>query len=271
MVLSALQRRICQLLAESRRRAGDSYVAGGAALGEVLKSDRLSRDLDLFHDDDQALARAAERDLAALSAAGFVPTVLRQRPTFVEAEVHADGARAILEWSRDSAFRFFPLVEHPELGLTLHPLDLATNKVLDAIGRLEVRDWVDLIESCRKLQPLGLLAWAACAKDPGFNPRSIVELAARAGRYSQPEVDTLSFTGRPPDAGELGRAWHAELDRARAMVPLLPAAEAGKLVLRTDGEAFRGGVDELRSALSGGALRFHAGRPRGAWPDVRPA
>lgn len=234
MVLIAFQRRICQLLAQSRRLAGD-------------------------------------RDLAALSAAGLVPTMLRQRPTFVEAEVHADGARAILEWSRDSAFRFFPLVEHPELGLTLHPLDLATNKVLAAIGRLEVRDWVDLIESCRKLQPLGLLAWAACAKDPGFNPRSIVELVARAGRYSQREVDTLSFIGRPPDAGELARTWHDELDTARAMLPLLPASEAGKLVLQADGEAFRGGIEELRSALSGGVLRFHAGRPRGAWPDVRPA
>jgi len=36
----------------------------------------------------------------------------------------------ILEWARDSAFRFFPLIEHPDLGIVLHPFDLAANKVL---------------------------------------------------------------------------------------------------------------------------------------------
>jgi len=49
----------------------------------------------------------------------------------------------IVEWARDSAFRFFPLIEHEELGATLHQFDLATNKVLALAGRLEVRDWVD--------------------------------------------------------------------------------------------------------------------------------
>jgi hypothetical protein len=35
-----------------------------------------------------------------------------------------------IEWTRDSAFRFFPLVGHDDFGLVLHPFDLATNKVL---------------------------------------------------------------------------------------------------------------------------------------------
>jgi hypothetical protein len=32
------------------------------------------------------------------------------------------------------------LVEHPDFGLTLNPFDLATNKLLVLVGRLEVRD-----------------------------------------------------------------------------------------------------------------------------------
>lgn len=36
-------------------------------------------------------------------------------------------------------------MEHEDLGLTLHPFDLATNKVLALVGRLEVRDWVDVL------------------------------------------------------------------------------------------------------------------------------
>jgi hypothetical protein len=64
-------------------------------------------------------------------------------------------------------FRFFPLVEHDDLGLTLHPFDLATNKVLALVGRPEARDWIDAIDCHERLQPLGYLAWAACGKEPG--------------------------------------------------------------------------------------------------------
>ena len=31
------------------------------------------------------------------------------------------------------------------MGLALHPFDLATNKVLALVGRLEARDWVDVL------------------------------------------------------------------------------------------------------------------------------
>lgn len=51
---------------------------------------------------------------------------LRQFPTFVEAEVRRGADGVILQWVQDSAFRFFPLVEHPDFGLALHPFDLAT-------------------------------------------------------------------------------------------------------------------------------------------------
>ena len=51
-----------------------------------------------------------------------------------------DRESVLLQWVKDSAFRFFPLVEHADFGLTLHPFDLATNKVLALVGRLEVRD-----------------------------------------------------------------------------------------------------------------------------------
>jgi hypothetical protein len=269
MALNALQRRICRLLADARRRAGASDVAGGAALGEALRSNRVSRDLDVFHDDEEALRRTWEDDRALLTGAGLAPVVVRERPSFVQAEVEADGSRVVIEWARDSAFRFLPLVEHQDFGLTLHPLDLATNKLLATVGRLEVRDWVDLVDCCAKLQPLGYLAWAAAAKDPGFNPRSLIEHAARSARYSQPEIDALEFAGPRPDLGTLSRAWHAEIDAARDLVKLLPPAEVGKLVLLDRDVPFRGTPEELRSALAAGTVRFHAGRLRGAWPDVR--
>lgn len=63
----------------------------------------------------------------------------------MQATVARGPDRLLAEWVHDSAYRFFPLVEDDELGLTLHPFDLATNKVLALIGRLEVRDWIDVI------------------------------------------------------------------------------------------------------------------------------
>ncbi len=55
MALTEFQRDVCRLLAENRIRSGDSYVAGGAALNELLASPRRSRDIDPFHDTQVAL------------------------------------------------------------------------------------------------------------------------------------------------------------------------------------------------------------------------
>lgn len=38
--------------------------------------------------------------------------------------------------------------------------------------RLEVRDWIDVLRTDAKLQPFGYITWAACGKDPGYNPKS---------------------------------------------------------------------------------------------------
>lgn len=175
-----------------------------------------------------------------------------------------------MQWTRDSAFRFFPLVEHEDLGLTLHPFDLATNKVLALVGPLEVWDWVDVIHCHDGIQPLGYLVWAACGKDPGFSPEGILDHAARSARYSADEVRGLSFDGESPDATALSRQWHAMLSSAAEIVAILPAEEVGKCVLARDGRLFRGGVSELRRALAVGAVLFHPGRIRGALPRPQP-
>jgi hypothetical protein len=57
------------------------------------------------------------------------------------------------------------------------------------------RDWIDMITCHERIQPLGYLAWAACGKDPGFSPLTIVEQAGRSGRYTTAELEGLSFDG----------------------------------------------------------------------------
>ena len=268
MALTDFQRTVCGIIAANRMATGESYVAGATALNELIGASRASRDIDLFHDTEEAVDSAWRADEASLEAQGFELGVVRRLPGFVEAHVRRGAETVLMQWARDRAFRFFPLVEHAELGLTLHPFDLATNKVLALVGRLEVRDWVDVIACDGRLQPLGYLAWAACGKDPGFSPGSILEHAARTAHYSQAEVQELSFAGPVPDAGELSRRWHSMLGEARRIVAMLPPEEAGKCVLGSDGELQRSAARDLDRALRDGRVAFHAGTIRGALPRI---
>lgn len=268
MALTPYQQTICRLIAAERVRQGESYVAGGSALNHLVRAPRISKDIDLFHDSAEAVRLSWENDRALLQANGFKVDMIRQREAFVEALVRKNADSVLLQWAPDSAFRFFPLVEHPDFGLTLHPFDLATNKVLALVGRIEVRDWIDIINCHDHLQPLGYLAWAACGKDPGFSPQSILEQAARSARYTTEEVAELSFDGPVPDAAALSKHWHAMLDQARVLVDRLPADQAGHCVLDLQGELVQLAPDELATALKQGRVVFHAGSLHGALPRL---
>ena len=267
MAVTAFQRDVCRLLAANRLERGESYVAGGTALNLLAGGTRISRDIDLFHDTAEALEAAWDADRRLLVAAGYEVRVVRERPFFVEALVSRDEGRVLMEWARDSAFRFFPLVAHDDFGLVLHPFDLATNKVLALVGRLEIRDWIDLLICHERIQPLGYLAWAACGKDPGFSPPAILEQAGRTGRYAAADLAGLAFAGRTPDLPALSRAWHEALRDAGEIVALLPGERAGMCVLGAGGVLYRQPSERLRGDVAGGLL-FHAGSIRGALPRI---
>ena len=266
MALTHYQRGILALLAANRIERQESYLAGGAALTAATASPRMSRDIDLFHDTREALLSTWDDDRRILASDGYSIEVRRQLPAFIEAIVRKGGSAVIVEWAVDSTFRFFPLVRDVASLPTLHPFDLATNKALALVGRLEPRDWIDLIACHERIQPLGYLCWAACGKDPGTNPSLIVSEAARSGRYTQVEIDGLSFEGSAPAAAELSLRWKAMLSEARTIVAALPIAEVGTCVLDAEGKLFRENARLLLDALTGGALRFHRGSIRGSIP-----
>jgi len=268
MPLTDYQRRICQLLAAERVAQGERYVAGGAALNELLKSSRLSQDVDLFHDTREAVLASWKTDCKNLERAGYNVRSLREFPTFVEAEVTRGTEGVILQWVQDSAFRFFPLIEHPDFGLSLHPFDLATNKTLALIGRVEVRDWVDIIHCHTQLQSFGCLIWATCGKDPGLSPMFILEQASRSTHYTKEDYATLAFEGSAPNAAELSQTWRSMLREAAEMVALLPEDQIGTCVTTRDGNLFTGTGAELKASLHANAVCFHAGCIRGAWPRI---
>ena len=266
MALTDYQREILTLLATHRIERQESYLAGGAALTVATASPRVSLDIDLFHDTREALLATWDDDHRILTAGGYSVEVRRQYQTFIEAFVRKERSAVIVQWAVDSAFRFFPLVRDTSSLPSLHPFDLATNKTLALIGRLEPRDWIDLIACHDRIQPLGLLCWAACGKDPGTNPSLIISEAGRSVRYTQMEVDGLAFEGRAPDAEELSGRWKVMLVEARAIIDMLPTREVGTCVLDSNGELFRGGEEPLRGALAAGVLQYHRGSIRGSFP-----
>jgi hypothetical protein len=102
----------------------------------VLNRDgpRFSSEIDIFHDREEAVARAADADAAVLSNSGYAVQWVRREPGIHVATVERNGATTRLEWARDSDFRFFPAVADELFGYRLHIADIATNKALAAGG-----------------------------------------------------------------------------------------------------------------------------------------
>lgn len=268
MALSPFQIEVCQLLARGRTAPG-AYLAGGSALGTWLDTPRQSRDFDLFHDTLESLEATFESDERTLQAGGYTLEIVRRREGFVEAIAARKGQSVEIQWLREGAFRFFPLQEHPILGWTLHPFDLATNKILALVGRVEARDWVDALACHERVAPLGTLAFAACGKDEGWNPHLVLEEAARTAHYSREEILELDWSGPPPNFALLKSSWREAMREARTALTTLPPAQVGNAVLNRDGTPFRGNPDALEHALQSDELLFHPGHIGGVWPRVK--
>lgn len=267
MALTAQQEEILRLLASNRVENAESYVAGGLAFNYRLGTPRLSRDIDIFHDSKEAMFRSWEMDKGVLEANGFSVKPMRVLEYFIEAEVSRNGRQTEIQWGTDSAYRFFPLQPDPVVGFTLHPLDLAANKLSALVGRTEPRDWIDVITAMKELQPLACLLSVACGKDPGFSPTSMLEYVARR-HYNQVEIDEKIIPRGVYNAEELCRFWHDEVDRTRRVLEKFPRSEVGKAVMSKGGGLFKGDNSALEAALAAGELEFHEGTIGGAWPRI---
>ncbi len=232
MPLTEFQRAVLRLLAQ--RRSPESFVAGGSVINAAPDSPRYSDDVDIFHDAEESVAVAAAGDTDLLTRMGFGIEWLVNRPGFQRAVVSRDGQSLRLEWTRDSAFRFFPVQPDAEFGWRLHLADLATNKVLALAGRWEVRDFVDTLYLDESYASLGLLAWAAAGKDPGLTPSLILEQANRFNRLRPEDFLTVLGTDRF-DFVAMKTRWRESVEAPRDLVAALPPEEVGSLYLDSEG------------------------------------
>ena len=255
MPLTNFQSRILRLLAA--HRDPESYVAGSTPLNRDWP--RFSEDIDIFHDREERVALAAEEDAATLQAEGLDVGWMRREPAIFTAEVRAGEEHTHLEWVADSDYRFFPAIKDELFGYVLHPIDLATNKVMAAAGRHKPADAVDLITIHNHILPLGAVIWAAVEKAPGYTPEGLIaEIRRNAVRYREEDLRAVP-SNEMLDPKIFHSRLRAVLDEAEAFVSRMPTEKAGLLFLK-DGQVVQPDPDHLD------AYATHAGQRRGHWP-----
>lgn len=262
MPLTAFQHEVFATLRHSR--SPNSYVIGATVLNASTGTPRYSRDIDLCHDLEIAVAESAAADEAALLAAGYAVTWQLRQPMFQRATVTRHDGSVKLEWVYDSAFRFYPVEPDEELGWRLHFADAATNKLLALSGRAEPRDFVDAIHLHDTYLSLGTLAWAAAGKDEGLNPLLILDLADRFARYRQADIDSLHLAA-PLSLPELKAKWSQAVEDGRQLIEKLPVEEIGCLYLDPLTNA---PVSPVPASPEMGQLIRHRGSVGGSWPRM---
>ena len=162
-------------------------------------------------------------------------------------------------------WRFLPPIKSEVVGYQLHPIDLAINKLLALAGRDEARDFLDILMIDREVLPLGALCWAAVGKDPGFSPRSLLELLKRRGKYRPEDFERLRLS-KPVDLQALKQQWLEALQDAESFIDAQDPTEIGCLFYDTATEAF---VAPTSKDRTGGTVVPHFGRPGGVLPSIR--
>jgi hypothetical protein len=266
MPLTALQKDVLAVLATNRSE--ESHFAGGLVLHAADDSARYSHDFDIFHELAEEVVHASDQDVGRLRAAGFeVQTLSRDGEwaklcTFRKARVVRGGESVEIDWAADSAFRFFPIQQDPQLGWRLHLFDLATNKALTLSARTETRDYVDILELHQRF-PLAAICWAACGKDPGFTPLSLLKMMRRFARVDPAKLEEIQARALDPVA--LKNTWIAISDEAEAKMTQLADEQPDVPI----GVAFVDGSGQPGWLGDDASLRIHAPSLRGCWPTVR--
>ncbi len=233
MPLTQMQKRVMESL--SKMRSPESHVAGGVLVNRGDDSPRFSSDIDFFHDRGDIVRDRADADTALLCNEGYRIDWQVRQPTLCRADVFLSGEMLRLEWCNDSAFRFFPIQADPVFGYCLHPADAATNKTFAASGRSEIRDFIDLLFIHDTYLHLGVVMWAACGKDQGFTPSTLLYHAKRNMRFREQDL-TNEKLALAIDLRDLKSRWLAAADSAEDLISRLPPTEIGCLYLDSAGK-----------------------------------
>ena len=128
-------------------------------------------------------------------------------------------------------------------------------------GDSEIRDLIDILYLHETYLSLGAICWAACGKDPGFTPFSLLDSAKRLAKFREADLAAEQLR-QPISLGELKQAWLNAAAQAEDLFARLPAPEVGCLYLSPASQP----VSPDPASADFATLVRHFGSIRGAWP-----
>lgn len=265
MPVTNFQREVLGVLAGLR--SPTSHFAGSLPLHISVESSRFSHDFNIFHDAERELALASVADVAALERNGYTVEKGDWTSSFRRIRIWRDQEKLDVDYAFDSAMRFFPAQPDTELGWKLHAFDLATNKSLALAARAETRDLVDIVEWSRRFS-LAAIVWAACGKDPGYNPIMLLGWMRRFAKIRPEQLREIA--ARHIDPVELKSEWLEMAvvadETLTALADAQPDVPIGVIFTRDDGLPVW--PDDPTKPLAEQGLQIHHPTLGGCWPRV---
>jgi hypothetical protein len=182
MPIDELQREVATIALRTAARHGFALAGGNALIAHGI-IDRPTDDVDLFSDQETAVAAAADAVEGALRAAGF-EAERRDRAAGLEDIFYGMG-EGLAEWVITAPggeqtmlqMAYFDRTRGPvtmDVGPVLDLEDLAGSKVCALASRVEPRDYVDTAAALRRYTPDQLISFAR-RLDPGLEDRDFAD------------------------------------------------------------------------------------------------
>jgi hypothetical protein len=222
MPLSRLHRKVASIAL--RAAAGHGFALGGGnALIAHGVTNRLTRDVDLFTDEEHGVEAAAGAVEAALRGGGFA--LEREDKTGGLGDIFYGMGEGLAEWLVTAPggaqtllqLSYFARAGQPvpmDVGPVLSLEDVIGGKVCALASRAEPRDYLDVAAVLRRYAPAELIGFARRI-DPGLDDRDFADAGDRLDRVPDSWFTTLR--ARPGEVAAL-RAAFASWPR-RAGVP----------------------------------------------------
>jgi hypothetical protein len=189
MPIDELQREVATIALRTAGRYGFALAGGNALIAHGI-IDRPTDDVDLFSDQETAVAAAAEAVEGALRAAGFVAE-RRDQAGGLEDIFYGMG-EGLAEWIITAPggqqtmlqMAYFDRTRGPvtmDVGPVLDLEDLAGSKVCALASRVEPRDYVDTAAALQRYTVNQLISFAR-RLDPGLEDRDFADAGTQLDR-----------------------------------------------------------------------------------------
>jgi hypothetical protein len=214
MPIDELQREVATIALRTAARHGFALAGGNALIAHGI-IDRPTDDVDLFSDQETAVAAAADAVAGALRDAGF-ETVRRDTDGGL-GDIFYGMGQGLAEWIITAPdgqqtmlqMAYFDRTRGPvtmDVGPVLDLEDLAGSKICALASRVEPRDYVDTAAALQRYSVAQLISFAR-RLDPGLEDRDFADAGSQLDRM--PDGVFVRYGLSPADVARLRQQFAA--------------------------------------------------------------